>query len=297
MFKLAFLSLFLLLVNTTVSCKNNPVTNETVNSQIHNYNYPVAKLNNEWIYMKDVIDRNINESLKEMVVNYAIWKIIEDKKKELNIQHLPEELIKRAASAINSYKNEWGKEAFLKILNDSQTSEEEYIKNFSKSNKLHETFTLEKLFIYELLTQETVEIEIAELNRLLDAVQIRNEFKENSDKDLKSILTQYAIKANYYTPSRCLKGTLSIDFGITETDKLFLMGENILSDPINSKSNTIYLVRKIKHYKESKKNFSTIQPEIINEILTNPPPDELLKKYSNYLLSTNNLLINVEKER
>jgi hypothetical protein len=119
----------------------------------------VALLNGEPLSWREVAEKMLELDLKTAVDQFARWRLVEDHRKALGIQHTPEELRRRAEVYARGLRQEMGEAAFRAQLEREGLGPEAWLRRISESRLLNEMLTLDKLLRYNSLLEDTLEID------------------------------------------------------------------------------------------------------------------------------------------
>jgi hypothetical protein len=110
---------------------------------------------------REVAEKALELDLARAVDQYLRWRLVEDRRQALGIEHTPEELRRRAEALARRLREtlEGGERAYRAELARRGLTEEDYIRRLAASRFLAHRLTLEKIVRYERLTEGTIEID------------------------------------------------------------------------------------------------------------------------------------------
>lgn len=110
---------------------------------------------------REVAEKVLELDLPGAVSQYLRWRLVEDRRAALGIEHTPEELRRRAEALARRFREtlEGGEPAYRQELARRGLTEEDYLRRLAASRFLADRLTLEKIVRYERLTEGALEID------------------------------------------------------------------------------------------------------------------------------------------
>jgi hypothetical protein len=119
----------------------------------------VAFLNGEPLTWGSVAEKMLELDLKTAVDQYVRWRLVEDRRKALKIDHTPEELRQRAEVYARQTRKEMGEEAFRSKLAREGATQEAWVAHLAGSRFLNDLLTMDKILRFDSLLVDTLEID------------------------------------------------------------------------------------------------------------------------------------------
>ncbi len=119
----------------------------------------VAFYNGEPVTWQRVAEKMLELNLKESVDQYVRWRIVEDRKAALGIEHTPDELHRRAAAYLEQARRQLGPEGYHRQLEREGVTEEAKLAQIEKSGFLSQLLTLDKIVRFAEMVEDRIEID------------------------------------------------------------------------------------------------------------------------------------------
>jgi hypothetical protein len=117
----------------------------------------VAILNGEPLPWRLVAEKMLELDLKSAVDQYVRWRLVEDRRRTLGIDHTPDELRRRAEVYARQMRQQMGEEAFRAQMEREGTTLEAWISRLAGSRFLSDLLTLDKILRYNSLLEDQLE--------------------------------------------------------------------------------------------------------------------------------------------
>lgn len=237
----------------------------------------LALVNGEPVTWQDVAEKVLELNLKESVDQYIRWRIVENRKSELGIEHTPEELRRRSILYLEQVKRQVGPERFRQELAREGSTEAAKQEQVAGSRFLDQLFTLDKIVRFAALLEDQIQIdrvfftEEAAARRFGEAVAAKG-FEEAAQamaQDRKA--SQGRLPREVFPKSqpprdpaldpRILEAVLRLSPGSTTGVEL-------------SRSNLYYVVRLVGIRKGRNVVYSDVREEVLESIFKDPPTQQ-----------------------
>ena len=117
----------------------------------------VAIFNGEPLPWRVVAGKLLELDLKTAVDQYVRWRLVEDRRRELGIQHTAEELRRRAEVYAREARRQLGEEAFRAQIEREGATADSWISRLAASRFLNEILTMDKILRYNALLEDQLE--------------------------------------------------------------------------------------------------------------------------------------------
>lgn len=121
----------------------------------------VAFCDGQPVTWREVAEKALELDLAGAVDQYLRWRLVEDRRRALGIEHTPEELRRRAEALVRRLRETLpgGEPEYRQELARRGLTEEQYIRRLAASRFLADRLTVEKIVRYERLTEGVFEID------------------------------------------------------------------------------------------------------------------------------------------
>lgn len=244
----------------------------------------IALYNGEPLYRRDVADKALELDVKHAVDQYVRWRILEDRKAKLGIDHTPEELRRRAETFVRRVRERMEEKAFREQLGREGLTEESYVLRIQASRFLSETLVLEKIVRFQSLSEERVEIDRVVFRVGAEAAAFHRRAREGGfDAALAALGGDPSKGAHHHeTFSR---GLPREDLDETTIQALFEARPGDLLDPVVTRLTLWCVIRVAARHAARQVRYQDVKGEILEGILREPPPPEELKRWLDRELS------------
>ena len=241
----------------------------------------VAFVNRKPIERRDLLRMAALWHEKEYLEEYIVWELIRQKKAELGIVHTPEELAMRADTAMRQIRQDFGETSFVKHLQEKNITEQDLKNTLINDGNLGERFANEKMTVYALLSEETIDLDLLIFPDEEGAKAFLRKIDSRDDRFERERLILEEDphnKVQYIRTKPFPRGMGPTFLSEQEEKELFAMEEGEVSNPIFCR--VCYLVARVRAKSKGKPApYKELLSQILERILSDPPGDDIIRKW------------------
>src|SRR5579862_6453579 len=224
-----------------------------------------------------VAAKMFKHNLKESVDQYVRWRVVEDRKAALAIQHRPDELHRRAAAYLEQAKKQLGEGPFRLQLSREGVTEEKKLAQVETSSFLSQLLTLDKIVRYSELVEDRFEIDRAYFTDEAEARRFRDCCAAKGfDDAAKELLPERQARQGLLPRERFAKSRAPTDPVLDPwiVDELLRIRPAGLTGVETSRSGLYYVIRLGGFRKGRDIVYSEVKEEVLESVLKEPPTQQ-----------------------
>ncbi len=251
----------------------------------------VAFINEQPVTWRSVVDHAMASRGKELIDQYILWKLRQDRIQELGIRNTPDELKRRAKVGLEAKRTMVGPEQMKKWLEAQQLTEPQVIDRLAQNPDFDELVKNEKAATYTLITEASIEIDTVAFTDNQEAASFaalagRLPFGEVVERLQSAPGVQG--KVAYWPRYRFCRGLAPDAIAVTPEleKKLFTMKKGETTGVESTTKSILVVINVVETYAAAPAPYAAVADKVLKEVLRQPPSEDQIRLWMEWLFKS-----------